>query len=80
MNHQLKVGDQITVYTKEQEGMIAYGPRQKMHTGCSCRRCRSGRTKMVRREFHRLLRRTQKAELKRDKDITTANKSIGYTD
>lgn len=52
----------------------------KMHTGCSCRHCRSGRTKTVRREFHRLLRRTQKAELKRDKDITTTNKSIGYTD
>lgn len=51
----------------------------KMHTGCSCRHCLSGRTKTVRREFHRLLRRTQKAELKRDKDITTTNKSIGYT-
>lgn len=52
----------------------------KMHTGCSCKMCKSGRNKSCRREFHRKLRRLQKKQLKRDGDIKDATISIGYTD
>lgn len=52
----------------------------KMHTGCSCKLCRSGMTKYYRRDFHRKLRRRQKRQLKRFGDIIDATLSIGYTD
>lgn len=54
--------------------------RQRMHTGCSCTQCTRGKNKKTRRLFHRMLRRKQKQEIKKSNDITTVNKSIGYTD
>lgn len=53
---------------------------QRIHTGCGCTLCSRGRNKAVRRVFHRMLRRKQKQELKRNGDITNVNLSIGYTD
>lgn len=52
---------------------------QRVHTGCGCQRCSSGRNKRVRQVFHRMLRRLQKKQLKKDGDITDVTKSIGYT-
>ena len=52
----------------------------KMHTGCSCRRCKSGRTKKERKLFHKTLRKKQKRQLKVLGDIKDFNLSIGYTD
>ncbi len=53
---------------------------QKIHTGCSCNRCKSGKDKKTRRFFHRMLRHLHKRQLKRDGDIKDVNKSIKYTD
>lgn len=54
--------------------------RQRMHTGCSCQRCSNGKDKPIRKQFHRLVRRIQKMQLRRDNDITDVDKSIGWTD
>lgn len=54
--------------------------RQRLHTGCSCNRCASGKTKRVRAQFHRMMRRFYKRQLKKDGDITKTDKSIGWTD
>ena len=52
----------------------------RMHTGCGCWLCKRGRDKKTRALFHRKLRKLQKRQLKKDKDITDATVSIGYTD
>ena len=52
----------------------------KMHTGCSCYHCRSGRDKATRRLFHRKLRQLQKRQLKKTGEVIDATLSIGYTD
>jgi hypothetical protein len=54
--------------------------KQKHHTGCSCSACRKGKTKKVRRTFHKLMRRFYKKQLTKEGEITETNKSIGYTD
>jgi len=54
--------------------------QQKIHTGCSCKRCKTGKNKIVRKMFHKLIRRTHKSELKKNGEIITVDKSIGYTD
>ena len=57
--------------------------QQKIHTGCSCKRCRSGKSgkhNWIRKYYHRMMRRIYKRELKNKGEITNVNKSIGYTD
>jgi len=54
--------------------------KQKIHTGCGCKRCGSGRDKETRNIFHRMMRRLYKKQLQKDGEITDVNKSIGYTD
>ena len=54
--------------------------KMRMHTGCCCSSCKRGRTKKLRKVFHKLIRRRQKMELKKDMEVKTVSMSIGYTD
>ena len=54
--------------------------QQKIHTGCSCKRCSIGKDKKTRRQFHRSLRNKQKQEIKKFGEIINVDISIGYTD
>ena len=54
--------------------------KQRIHTGCGCKRCRSGKDKQTRNFFHRMMRRFYKKQLQTDGEITHTDKSIGYTD
>ena len=52
----------------------------KLHTGCSCIHCRGGKNKVVRKLYHRKLRRLQNKQLRQTGDVKDATISIGYTD
>lgn len=52
----------------------------KMHTGCSCQQCKSGRDKRERKLYHKKLRKKQKRQLKVLGYIKDYNLSIVYTD
>lgn len=54
--------------------------RQRIHTGCKCKLCRKGRTKLVRRIFHKSVRYRLKIELQKVGELININSSIGYTD
>jgi len=54
--------------------------KEKIHTGCSCSRCRKWRTKKFRTRYHRKNRSRIKQELIKFWEVINTQYWIGYTD